>query len=131
MFRRPFQRAALACLLGLVAGGFARSQEPAWNAPQSPYEYDPYAAPARGVLAPSVPRPKRFGCWATHQGFGCGSLKSDCNFIFGSCRTYFGEACRKGPPPPYPPGFLQPGSVPSGSSPSGYDARPAGGCNCW
>jgi hypothetical protein len=55
------------------------------------------------------------GCWTHHNRFGCGSLHSEWTFIFGSCRAFFGDPCRKGPPPsPLPPG----------SNP------PDGGCNC-
>jgi len=56
-------------------------------------------------------------CWASHNSIGCGSLKAECNFIFGSCRTFYGEPCLKGPPPvPVPPGY-------------GYGYVPAG-CHC-
>ena len=36
-------------------------------------------------------------CYADHNSVGCGSLKSECTFIFGSCRKFFGEPCLKGP----------------------------------
>jgi hypothetical protein len=39
------------------------------------------------------------GCWAHHNMFGCGSLKSECTFIFGSCRAFYGQLCLKEPPP--------------------------------
>jgi hypothetical protein len=39
------------------------------------------------------------GCWATHDDLGCGSLKAECVFIFGSCRAFYGQPCWKGPPP--------------------------------
>jgi hypothetical protein len=44
------------------------------------------------------------GCWTTHQDYGCGNLKSECIFLFGSCRQFYGEPCLKEPPPlpPYP-----------------------------
>jgi hypothetical protein len=45
-------------------------------------------------------------CWAHHNTLGCGSFHSDFNFIFGSCHTFYGEPCAKGPqPPPMPPGY--------------------------
>jgi hypothetical protein len=44
-------------------------------------------------------------CWSHHNHVGCGSLKAECGFIFGSCRTFFGETCLKGAPPPLPPGY--------------------------
>jgi hypothetical protein len=41
--------------------------------------------------------------WCCHSSFNsytCGTLKSECKFIFGSCREFFGEPCLKGPPGP-------------------------------
>ena len=40
------------------------------------------------------------GCWASHNGYSCSSAKSECTFIFGSCRAFYGEPCIQGPPPP-------------------------------
>lgn len=37
-------------------------------------------------------------CYANHNQFGCGSLHSELTFIFGSCRTFFGETCVPLPP---------------------------------
>lgn len=58
-------------------------------------------APPNGVYR-WLRRP--LGCWASHNCPTCGSLKSECIFLFGSCRQFFGEPCLKGPPPlpPYP-----------------------------
>jgi hypothetical protein len=39
------------------------------------------------------------GCWAHHNMFGCGSFHSECTFIFGSCRAFYGQQCLKQPPP--------------------------------
>ena len=64
-------------------------------------------------------------CWSTHNGYSCGSLRSEGVFIFGSCREFFGEPCIKGPPPP-------PWS-PEARIPPGVDGDPADGqkrCNC-
>jgi hypothetical protein len=45
-------------------------------------------------------------CWSHHNSYSCGSLKSECVFIFGSCRAWYGEPCVKGPPPiAAPPGY--------------------------
>jgi hypothetical protein len=38
-------------------------------------------------------------CYANFNDYTCGSLKSECRFIFGSCRTFFGESCLAGRPP--------------------------------
>ena len=46
-------------------------------------------------------------CYADHNSVGCGNFCSEFNFIFGSCRTFYGEPCYKGPPPmPVPWGYL-------------------------
>lgn len=48
-------------------------------------------------------------CWTTHYTLGCSSLKSECKFIFGSCRTFYGEPCLGAPPPALrPPGYTLP-----------------------
>jgi hypothetical protein len=45
-------------------------------------------------------------CWAHHNSPGCGNFCSEFNFIFGSCRTFYGERCYRGPPPvPFVPGY--------------------------
>lgn len=41
------------------------------------------------------------GCWTHHNRFSCGTFKSEMRFLFGSCRSFFGEPCLKGAP--YPP----------------------------
>jgi hypothetical protein len=46
------------------------------------------------------------GCWSHFNAYTCSSWKSECTFIFGSCREFFGEPCLPGPPqPPMPPGY--------------------------
>jgi hypothetical protein len=74
------------------------------------------------------------GCWAQHNTFGCGSCKSEFNFVFGSCRTFFGEPCQHGAPPsPIPPPL--PGYVPGMPIPGqigyGPPITPPGGANPW
>jgi hypothetical protein len=36
---------------------------------------------------------------------GCSNLRETCRFVFGSCRSFFGEPC-----PPKPPKYLFPGA---------------------
>lgn len=49
------------------------------------------------------------GCWAHHDQYGCSSFMSECRFVFGSCRAYFGQRCSPDPPPvPTPPGYYLP-----------------------
>jgi hypothetical protein len=62
-------------------------------------------------------------CWTTHNSPGCGSLKAECVFIFGSCRAFYGEPCiKRPPPPPFPTGY---------NYGYGYGAgQGSGGCGC-
>ncbi len=108
--RLHFHRALLASILGLgVLAGLARADghhEPSYY--RHAYTYQPQA-----LLTSPQPPPKHFpwlhrttahpwSCWAHHNDYTTGSLKSNSIFIFGSSRTFFGEPCRKGPPPfPY------------------------------
>jgi hypothetical protein len=63
-------------------------------------------------------------CWAHHNSVGCGNFFSEFNFIFGSCRTFYGETCFKGPPPqPMPAGYWYGQGYPYGP------AEPRG-CRC-
>lgn len=63
-------------------------------------------------------------CWADHNSVGCGNLKSEFHFIFGSCRTFYGETCFRGPPPqPIPAGYWYGPGYP-------YGPEPQGGCRC-
>jgi len=67
----------------------------------------PYTPPLYPPLEfdPVQPRPVRniaqrfgVGCWSHHTLPTCGSLRSNLTFVFGSCRAFFGESCRHGPP---------------------------------
>jgi hypothetical protein len=63
-------------------------------------------------------------CWAHHNSVGCGNFCSEFNFIFGSCRTFYGETCFRGPPPqPVPVGYWYGQGYPYGSG-------EYGGCRC-
>jgi hypothetical protein len=141
MFGRPVRTAALAALLGLGAAGPVLADGPppddlAPGGPPPPAERGRYGLCYPTVVPgdPAQPGVKR-GCWATHFNFGCGSFHSDMVFIFGSCRAFYGEACRKGPPPLYPPGTgpaagYDPG--PGYGTVPGYGAAPPPRCNnCW
>ena len=102
----------------------ARLQDPAQEIPIRPYAGPPnlYAATAPEPdlfeelkLGATGPQLKRWHpiyncylksplyCAAHHNSVGCGSLKADYMFIFGSCRQFYGEPCFKGPNPyPHP-----------------------------
>jgi len=44
-------------------------------------------------------------CYSHFNDYSCGGIYSEVAFHFGSCRTFFGERCIKGPPPSPVPGF--------------------------
>ena len=72
---------------------------------------------------PAAPRPLRtalqrigVGCWSHFNQLGCSNLRSETAFIFGSCRTFFGQPCQHGPqvvPPgePMPPPNVAPDGI--------------------
>lgn len=61
-------------------------------------------------------------CWSHHNSVGCGNFKSEFVFIFGSCRSFYGEPCLQKPVPP---------TVPPGSWPGyGYGQQGSGDCRC-
>jgi hypothetical protein len=127
MFRTLLARAVLAMLLGGgVWAGLARA---------GGSDLFPTVPPQANVLPPGHPpvdsspsshplydwvrygRP--LGYWASFNGYGCSSLRSEAGFIFGSCRMFYSEPYLKGAPPsPLPPW--------SGPE-SGYPVRPAAG----
>ncbi len=56
-----------------------------------------FPKPWGGMVNDGTPR----GCYANHNGNGCGSFTSDAVFILGSSRAFFNEPCHKrsGPTP--------------------------------
>ncbi len=130
MHGRLLRRAALAALLGLgvMIPTRAHGQAPP-QVGQAPYGLTTPVVIPPDPTNPNQPR-VRLGCWATHTGYGCGSFRSTSVFIFGSCRAFFGEACRKGPASPYPPGYAAGtvGGPPYGAP--GYGSPEQKGCNC-
>jgi hypothetical protein len=45
-------------------------------------------------------------CWSDHTLPICGSGRAQLEFIFGSCKTFFGEPClSRRPTVPVPPGY--------------------------
>lgn len=107
------RRGLLAAAVGMgVLAGLARGQQPA----PPPVVLEPApaaAAPGAGVpdAAPASHWPRIHAwfqrhnacCYGNINNPGCGSLKSECVFIFGSCRAFWGEPCLDRPPvPPVP-----------------------------
>ncbi len=116
--RLPFRRAMLAVVLGLgVLAGLVRADEHHGSGPvqagghhEPAYYWHAYTYQPQALLTSPHPHAKYFPglhrttahpwcCWAHHNDYTTGSLKSNLIFIFGSSRTFFGEPCRKGPPP--------------------------------
>jgi len=100
-------RACLAAAVGLcVVTGLARAQD---DPPTATQVAPPVVTGTE--LAPDAAKPQTnpgwfqarlqrhgMGCWAHVNSMGCGSLKQECTFIFGSCRQFFGEPCLQPPP---------------------------------
>jgi hypothetical protein len=143
---RLFPRAALAAILGLgVLAGLARAQAvrvlesssaPVVVSDAVPTEVagawsEGQIAGPDGAAHPKVHFPRTRGwlmkcgltCSTSHDSPGCGSLKSECTFIFGSCHAFYSEPCFAGPPPT--PSELY-------YSAQGYRPPPraGGGCGC-
>lgn len=119
MSPRWYVRMVLSAVIGLgVVAGLARAEPPQPNPePWAVIEYGRYSpgVPTVETAPPVVQAPSRkplrrfldwyrehsWTCRTHHDDFGCSSWESECVFIFGSCRQFFGEPCRKGPSP-YP-----------------------------
>jgi hypothetical protein len=71
-------------------------------------------------------------CWAHHNTLGCGNFASEFHFIFGSCRTFYGEPCFRGPPPPpVPVEYLNLYGPQGAYGPQGvYGSQAANDCHC-
>ena len=170
VMRSSLRRALLAAALGLgVTAGLARAEEKVLALPtptvappteMMPHEIAPEAAaeaaPAQGqgcgtrhrVLALLRPRTyiealrsgQPLGCYAHHNDYSCGSLHSECTFLFGSCRQFYGERCLKSPPlspvPGYDPATLTytppgaPGPVASPAVDPQWYTPQRNGCGC-
>jgi hypothetical protein len=111
----------------------------------------PHSPPGATELPPGVPpadnspshkpirdwlfRGRPLGCWASFNGYSCSSFHSEHAFIFGSCRTFFGEPCLKSAPPsPMPPWAGGAAGPPWGGEPPlpgepGVPVQPAS-CSC-
>ena len=129
MHGRLLRRAALAVLLGVGIMSPARAHGQALQVGQAPYGLTAGVVIPPDPTNPNQPR-VRCGCWATHNGYGCGSFRSNMVFIFGSCRSFYGEPCRKGPASPYPPGYAAGPVGGSGYGAPDYGAVGEKGCAC-
>lgn len=141
-------RASLAAVVGLgVTAGLLRAGEYATvpynypapvppGVPNLPPGMSLYPGPMPPVFAmpePPQPPPTRgqaikgwlqrhnLCCWSHHNNAGCGSLASEWNFVFGSCRNFYSEPCFGGPAAP----LMSPANGPA--QPNGMHL---GGCRC-
>ncbi|HKB41684.1 MAG TPA: hypothetical protein VKD72_34990 [Gemmataceae bacterium] len=134
MMRSVLRRGLLAAVLGLgMSGGLARAEEPAKALPlpsaSTPYDGVLHQFPSSVVSEGAAPvaeehagysghhwlsflRPSTYidaihslGCYAHHNDYSCGSWHSECTFLFGSCRQFYGERCLKEPPLSPVPGY--------------------------
>jgi hypothetical protein len=101
--------------------------------PSAPWNFVTPPDPYLRWPGPIATCARKMGCWSHFNRWSCSSFKSECTFIFGSCRSFYGEPCMKAPPPtPVPPGVPVPGyPVPGYSGPgSGYSGpgSQTGGC---
>ena len=135
MHRMLLTRAIVVMVLGWGVGSGH-----AWAGGSDLY---PRTPPAATELPPGAPpvdsspsqRPLRdwwqnhrpLGCWSSFNSYGCTSLHSTGDFIFGSCRTFYGEPCLKGAPPSALPPWAGPESGYPGYTGAGTAKR---GCGC-
>ncbi len=120
---KPAVLAAVVMSLSLWSGA-ARAQD---FETTHPYAIDPNKPhPVLAALHVHLP----LTCWASHNGYSCGSFRSEATFLFGSCRQFYGDPCLKGPPPPpwSPESRIPPGAA--GAAGAGDGAAPGRGCNC-
>ena len=88
----------------IVTLGFAAHKLPAQAPlvpPSQPFDSNPsapqmalYTRPVEPMMA-ATPRLNNHGycCDSNLLWYGCGGLKAQHDFVFGSCRTFFGEIC--------------------------------------
>ena len=93
----------------IVTLGFAAGRMPA-QAPlvpaSQPVDLTPSAPLASLLARPEVQDPaahprlnaKGYCCASNAQWFGCGNWGTQFEFMFGSCRSFFGEPCVPNPP---------------------------------
>jgi hypothetical protein len=137
MTRTWLARTALAALIGCgVWAGLARAD--GWDAyPKTPPQAQELPpghppvdnSPSKHPLWDWVAHGRPLGCWASFNGYGCSSLHSECGFIFGSCRTFYGEPCLKGAPPSALPPWAGPESGYHVNPPYNYWGQNGAGVN--
>ncbi len=95
--QQPGQAPMVSAPSGVVVNGDAATTTPRAHPVRAAIENRPHP------LANAIDNHPPVGCWTTHNLFGCGSLRSDLTFMFGSCRTFYGQSCLKVPEDPLAP----------------------------
>ena len=135
MHRMSFARAIVVMVLGwgvgsgyVRAGGsdlYPRTPPAATELPPGHPPVD--SSPSQRPLRDWIHHHRPLCCWSSFNGYGCSSLSSTSSFIFGSCRTFYGEPCLKGAPP----SALPPWAGPESGYPGYPGVAPAkAGCGC-
>jgi hypothetical protein len=112
--KKALPRLCAFAILGFVSQTQLNAQTPAPNAPIETVPAPKASAPAITVPAvvvnagpavdvtppPVSPRPLQrllnshgMGCASNFNNLGCGNFCSEFKFVFGSCRTFFGQSC--------------------------------------
>jgi hypothetical protein len=148
MSRMLVARCLTAAVLGLGAcAGFSRAGDPPAfphtpnAATELPPGYPPVDnSPVKHPVWERIWNGRPLGCWASFNGYSCSSLHSALVFGFGSCRSFFGQPCLKGPPPSaLPPWAGQESGYYPGGAPTpglglpplpGYPSGGRPGCGC-
>ncbi len=118
-------RGAVLVLAVALPPGLLRAQDavplpgPATPGPTPDGKWYPYGPLEVQEISAATPRHRRpvntvlryFGacCWSDVNHVGCGSLKSECTYVFGSCRSFYKEQCEAPPPHPW---FRDTGAAP-------------------
>ncbi len=135
MPRSLLTRAALAAVLGWgVCAGLARAADRDLypRTPPGANELPPGlppvdSSPSRAPLKDACTKGRPLDCWSSFNGYGCGSVRSELAWLFGSCRTFFGEPCLKGAPPSALPPWAGPESGYHPRRPPAPEAAPEPG----
>jgi hypothetical protein len=131
-----WRRAVLAAVLGsAVWSGLARASDEFPKVPPGATELPPGVppvdnSPSKRPLRDWLFRHRPLGCWSSFNGYGCDSFHSTTAFVFGSCRTFFGEPCLKGAPPSPLPPWYDPKGTNGAYGPNGPNGTAPPRCGC-
>src|SRR5262245_57250785 len=94
------RKGLLAVIGGLaVLAGTAKAQYEASTNMDAPNPYNQPPPPGSTSRLKAFFQRHNCCCASHHNDLGCTGGDADCKFIFGSCRTFWGEPCARGPSP--------------------------------